>query len=295
MSGHTQVKHGTHSLRPVSASIKQDLDNGLASFGVELDDKHYTPLLAFLNHAPYMLQQSMNPIVLLPGWEEGNYPVDFNKMAAKCQQFKDLDDDAAWEFVSGLPEISMLYKRSGRVQEPEYLTHGIPEDDRPRNDDTNISHNRALYVNHASEVAYQLSLDAAKVNDRETKVQKKLKKKITRQQKLVAEVWKQWRMVERKRRVTNDKYCVCEAEAGNFWECNGKLKCPYRGWLHGFEPPKGLPGNGGCINWPIYTERNDATDEEVIEEYWCEFCYFHNFPEAKAKEVPKKSTINTYA
>jgi hypothetical protein len=67
MSGHTQVKHGTHSLRPVSASIKQDLDNGLASFGVELDDKHYTPLLAFLNHAPYMLQQSMNPIVLLPG------------------------------------------------------------------------------------------------------------------------------------------------------------------------------------------------------------------------------------
>lgn len=281
MSGHTQVKHGTHSLRPVSASIKQDLDKGLASFGVELEDKHYTPLLAFLNHAPYMLQQSMSPTVLLPGWEEGNYPVDFNKMAAKCKQFTDMDDDSTWEFVAGLPDISMAYKRAGRVQESEYLTNGIPEDDRLRNDDKNVSHNRALWLNHDSEIAYQSRLQAEKVIVRDSKVQKKLQTEATRKQRLVSEVWTSWRVEERKRRITNNRYCVCESkgvtkDASFMWECDGKRRCPYRGWLH---------GSGNCVNHPIYTERigeTDSDDNMIIEEYWCEFCFLYIFPELLA-------------
>ena len=271
MSGHTQVRAGTHSHKPIAHSIKEDLDTGLDHHGIKLPSKHYVPLLEFLNYSPYLLQQAMAQSVIMHGWEQGNAPVDFNRMCLNCPGFQSLTDLQAEQFVSKLPQLFLEAFSTGRLEENSMTAAGIPEDRSgiARNDLDILHRNRATWINCAGQINRRLEAEATLRQTKEVAAKRKFDAANKKVEKRADKDWNNWRLEMKRDRVNSNTYCICNVAflkennvEEEWWGCDAKTKCPYRGWLHSnCQPPIA-----------VFTSESSETSDHT---FWCDFCYVH--------------------
>ena len=259
------MKQGTHNHRPVSSTVKDDLDAGLRAHGIVLDDKHYHPLLNFLQVSPYVLQSSFAQPVTIQGWEEGNFPPDFNRASRKCGSWMKLSDEEARKIVEQFPVLQTIADTKGRFTDNPDLKDLPPDlSGKRRSEDSNPTHDRCTWTNCDAELQRKAERALKKLEDERMKIEQREQHAAHSEAKRKFTVAERWRIASKNRRCENNTYCYCETEVPKtkfhlLVGCKGRLQCPYRGWVH-----RKCARSEKDVRVP-------STKEPDVD-YWCNYC-----------------------
>lgn len=236
----------------------------------------------------------MSPMVVIQGWEYGNAPINFNKMASMCPQFGKLSDTEARQLVARLPELCVEAEQKGYIKEGGFV--GIAGDG--RSDSSALHKNRACWFNAEPFIQKREADEEAKNKAAADLTRKKMLLLKNKERKNADSEYHAWRKEELTSRVEGDLYCLCASafsklgeEDEEWWGCEGKRKCPWRGWIHTeceFPTPvlriepKQIEPNGKVVTEASKVKKRKRNDEaesgsdEVHVQFWCEYCYLYN-------------------
>jgi hypothetical protein len=274
------------------------LDRGLAHHGIELDGKHYGPLLHFLGGAPYIFQQMFAPNIVMGGPERnGGYPINFVHQTQGCQGWLHLSDDHAHNIIEHIPFLLDVAYFRGRPTEAELDATRLPEDTTGlrRNELGYLVRERAQHFNSVHELARRQSIqkaqedaikkkladDAQATADKVKKADDQAKKKLARvadaERKKIEMTARSIRVNFKKDLQSKEAYCYCaKPDVGKYLRCGGENKCHLRKWVHATCAKK---------NGDVVTNGMIRGDENEI--FWCHTCQELYGVSSSAAEVPK--------
>jgi len=176
----------------------------------------------------------------------GQRTCGFQSHVPNCPGFQSLTDLQAEQFVSKLPQLFLEAFSTGRLEENSMTAAGIPEDRSgiARNDLDILHRNRATWINCAGQINRRLEAEATLRQTKEVAAKRKFDVANKKVEKRADKDWNNWRLEMKRDRVNSNTYCICNVAflkennvEEEWWGCDAKTKCPYRGWLHSNRQP----------------------------------------------------------